>query len=108
MKRSRFVAAAGLVLTSAVMAQAGPGASAPGAGVGPGWRAGPGNTSGWSLMTPAERQSHHDKMAGMKTQQECRSYMDQHHADMVGRAKERSTTMPARPRGDPCSGLKKP
>lgn len=106
MKRlNSIVAAALLALASVAVAQPGPPASMPRPGVGPGWRAGPGNTSGWTLMTPAERQSHHDKMAGMKSQPECRAYIEQHHADMVARAKERNVPMPSRPRGDACSWL---
>jgi hypothetical protein len=117
-RSNTLVAAALLALAGLAAAQAGPSASAPRSGgpgmmmrdggcCGPGWRAGPRNTSGWALMTPDERRAHHEKMQGMKSHDECRATMDQHHAEMVARAKERGTAMPGRPRGDPCSGFKK-
>jgi hypothetical protein len=116
---STLVAVALLALAGLVPAQPGPPASAPGAmmGGGPmmhgggccgaGWRAGPRNTTGWSMMTPAERDAHHEKMRGMKSHDECRAYMDQHHAEVNARAKERGAAMPARGRNDPCAWFKK-
>lgn len=87
------------------------GASAPAQGcVGPGgpgphMRGGPDDTSGWSMMSPAERQSHRDRMAGFMTVDECRSYMGRHHDEMVARAKETGQTVPALPRRDACLGM---
>jgi hypothetical protein len=96
------------------MQGAGPGASAPGMGMGPGARAGRGMgaragagvTPGWALMTPAERTEHQTRMRSMKTHEECKTYMGQHHEQMVARAKEKGVTVPGQPRRDPCAGLK--
>jgi hypothetical protein len=110
--------AASLLLASALAVAQGP-ASAPGPGAGPGmgmgmgmgpmhgWRMHRDNTPGWSLMSRAERQAHHDKMMGMKDHAECQAYMQQHHAQMADRAKERGRAMPGQPRRDACAMLKK-
>ena len=58
------------------------------------------------MMTPEERQAHHDRMTGFKSYEECRAYVDQHHQNMVARAKERGIKAPAAPRRDMCAGLK--
>jgi hypothetical protein len=58
------------------------------------------------MMSSAERQAHHDRMVGFKSYEECRAYMDEHHKDMVARAKERGVKAPAAPRRDACAGLK--
>lgn len=86
-------------------AASGAGARGPGCG-GPGVRWGRADTPGWSMMTPDERQAHHDRMAGFKSYEECRAYMDEHHKDMQARAKERGVKAPAVPRRDACAGLK--
>ena len=65
------------------------------------------NTPGWGLMTPEERNAHRDKMMGMKTAGECQAYMNEHHEQMVARAKEKGATVPAMPRRDPCGRLPK-
>jgi hypothetical protein len=93
---------------------AGPGASAPGMGMGPGRHggrgmgahAGPGFTPGWSLMTPAERSEHQARMRSMKTHEECKTAMDEHHALMAARAKERGGKVLPQARRDACRGLK--
>jgi hypothetical protein len=64
------------------------------------------NTGGWSLMTEAERRAHHEKMMGMKSHPECTTYMDQHHAQMAERAKQRGRALPVQPRHDACAPLK--
>jgi len=84
----------------------GPGASAP--GYGPrmgGWRAGPNNTPGWSMMTPEERAAHQQRMQGMTSRADCTAYMEQHHQQMVARAAQRGASAPAQPRRDMCTGL---
>lgn len=63
-------------------------------------------TPGWSLMTEAERRAHRDKMQSLQTQEECRSYMKEHHDQMVARAKERGRSLPAQPRRDACAQFK--
>lgn len=63
---------------------------------------------GRSMMSADERAAHRQQMAGFKTYEECKAYMDKHHDDMAARAKERGITMPAAPRRDACAGLKAP
>lgn len=108
----RSISALALALFCALAtAQPGPAASAPGS-TGMGWgmhhgpRMGPHNTPGWSLMTPAERAEHRDRMRSMHSYDECKAYMDQHHEQMMARAKERGSTLPAQPRRDACAGMK--
>lgn len=95
---------------------AGPGASASGMGMGTGMGPGAGHgatrwgtdyTPGWKLMTPDERKDHQAHMRAMKSYDECKAYQDQHHEQMVARAKERGGKALAQPRRDACSGLKK-
>lgn len=91
---------------------AGPAASAPGLGMGMGGGAGAARwgsdyTPGWALMTEQERNEHRDRMRAMKTYEECKAYRDQHHEQMVARARERGGPALAQPRRDACSGWKK-
>ncbi len=99
--------ALGISMSAAAMAQ-GPGPG-PGPGMGGmgGMRMGPDNTSGWRMMSRAERNEHHKMMQSMKSHEECMAYMDKHHAQMMDRAKEKGMTMPAKPRQDGCAWLKK-
>ncbi|MBG6079890.1 Spy/CpxP family protein refolding chaperone [Rubrivivax gelatinosus] len=96
---------------SAPVQGAGPGmGGGMGGGMGPGGgrgaaRWGQGVTPGWALMTPEERTAHQTKMRSMTTRADCRAYVEQHHADMAARAKERGVAVPAMPRRDPCAGL---
>ncbi|HJV51306.1 MAG TPA: hypothetical protein VJ652_07605 [Noviherbaspirillum sp.] len=64
------------------------------------------NTPGWSMMTPEERSAHREKMAGVKTVEECRAYHDEHRKLMEARAKERGTALRPR-RGDPCGTMQR-
>jgi hypothetical protein len=91
---------------------AGAAASAPGMGMGPGGgrgaaRWGSDFTPGWTLMNQQERNEHRDRMRSMKSYEECKAYQDQHHEQMVARAKERGGKPMAQPRRDACGGLKK-
>jgi hypothetical protein len=91
----------------------GPGASAPRAGMGMGMgkgggpRYGSGVTPGWTMMTPEERTAHQKAMSEAKTYEECAALRDQHHQQMVDRAKEKGQTLPAQRRRDVCAGLTK-
>lgn len=90
---------------------AGPAASAPGMGMGPGsgrgvTRWGSNYTPGWALMTQQERNEHRERMRLMKTYEDCKAYREQHHEQMVARAKERGGKTLAQPRRDACAGLK--
>jgi len=91
---------------------AGPGASAPGMGMGPGGGRGAAHwgsdyTPGWALMSQQERNEHRDRMRSMKTYEECKTYQEQHHAQMAARAQERGGKPLPQPRQDACSGLKR-
>ncbi len=124
---SSVAASAMALLGTSVLAQtqggAGPAAgpasaaSAPGGmgrGMGPGMGSGPGRaaqwgtdfTPGWSMMTRAERNEHRTHMRSTKTYEECKTYMDEHHALMTERAKEKGGKPLAQPRRDACAGLK--
>ena len=92
---------------------AGPGGVVPGMGGGPGMRGGvqrrwgPAVTPGWAMMSEQERREHQAKMTAMNDPAECSAYMNEHHRQMVERAKERHLSMPARPRRDACAGPKR-
>lgn len=116
MKTIRLAAMAAALLLAAgvVPAQPGagpgasPGANAPHGPGGPGRMGGPWGsdyTSGWSMMTPQEREEHWAKLRSMTTPAECRAYMDQHHQQMLERAKQKGVGMPMRPRHDVCARL---
>lgn len=114
---------------SAVQAQPGPGpgpgpaASAPGPGMGPGMmgsgqkgggagarmhgRSGSRYTPGWSLMTPAERSEHQQRMRQATSYEDCSALRDQHREQMAARAKEKGLSQPLpAPRRDACAVLK--
>lgn len=85
----------------------GPGAgAAPGPGRGPrGPRFGRSNTYGWGLMTPEERLAHRDKMFGLKSLDECNTYLAEHRKLMEERAKGKGLKAPAGPRLDMCARM---
>jgi hypothetical protein len=97
-----LIASAVGLATAIATAQPGPG---PG-GKGPGGRWGADFTPGWGMMTPQERREHQSKMQSMKTYDECRSYMDEHHKAMVERSTSKGAAVPGKPRRDACAGLK--
>ena len=103
----RHTFAIGLLALSMTAAQAQGPASAPAMGGMGGMNLNRDNTPGWSMMTRAERREHHDKMMAMTDPAVCMAYMEQHHAKMAERAKERGRTLPAKPRRDACAPLKK-
>jgi Ni/Co efflux regulator RcnB len=96
-----------LLAASMTAAQAQGAASAPAMGGMRGMQMNRDNTPGWSMMNRAERKEHHDKMMAMTDHAACMAYMEQHHAKMAERAKERGRTLPAKPRRDACAALKK-
>lgn len=85
----------------------GPGASAPRGGMRQGPRFGADVTPGWAMMTPEERAAHQKAMSEAKTYDDCAALRDQHHQQMVDRAKDKGQTLPAQRRRDVCAGLKK-
>ena len=104
-----FAALLGATLAAPVFAQPGPGMGGMG-GMGPGgkgmhYRFNQGNTPGWNLMTPEERNAHHDKMMAAKTYEECKAAQEEHHKQMEARAKEKGQTLPA-PRQNACDRMK--
>jgi hypothetical protein len=46
-------------------------------------------------------------MQAMTDHGACMAYMEQHHAQMAERAKQRGRALPAKPRADPCAPLTK-
>jgi hypothetical protein len=70
-------------------------------------RMGPGNTMGWPMMNAEERTAHRAKMRDMKTYEECNAYREEHHKQMMERAKAQGRTLPAAPRRDMCAGMPK-
>lgn len=66
---------------------------------------GPGNTAGWSLMSPQEREQHHQRLHEMKTRAACERYMQTHHREMMARAQERHRPEPQGPRHNLCQEL---
>lgn len=85
----------------------GPAASAAGMGMGPHGMAGAGYTYGWSMMSSQERNEHQERMRSMKTYEECKAYMERHHAEIAARAQAQGGTLPAQPRRDACAGLRR-
>lgn len=71
-------------------------------GPGPRWDAD--STPGWAMMTPQEREEHQSKLRSIKTYEECRSYVEQHHHQMADRARSKRGSMPDKPRNDPRAG----
>lgn len=68
-------------------------------------RFGPGNTPGWSLMTPQERTEHRSRMMGFTNYEDCVSYLAEHHAMMLERARKQGVTLPAEPHPGFCQRL---
>lgn len=68
-------------------------------------RFGPANTPGWSMMTPQERVEHRSKMMGFTNYEECASYLAEHHAMMLERARKQGVSLPAEPRLGFCQRL---
>jgi len=52
---------------------------------------------GYSLMTPQERDEYRDKMRNARTAEERQALREQHHLEMVQRAKDRGVTPPDTP-----------
>lgn len=92
------------LLASATWAQGGPPARAQTQTQAP-MSFGPMNTPGWSLMTPQERVEHRSKMMGFTNQEDCASYLAEHHAMMLERARKQGVTLPAEPRPGFCQRL---
>jgi hypothetical protein len=108
-----MAALAALLLASTSLSASAQGAASapggmgmPGGGGMRGWHMERGNTPGWSMMSRAERDEHRQKMMSMQNRGECMAYMEQHHAKMAERAKERGRAVPAMPRKNACERLK--
>lgn len=80
-------AALGTAIAATAAAQGGPGKGR--------YAMGAGNTPGWTLMTPEERDAHQQKMWSAKTYDECKSLQAEHHTAMEARAKEQGKTLRA-------------
>ena len=135
LKNMTLIALLGAALAAPVLAQGGPGMgaggcgagacvqnpnAAPGAGrgmapcgakAGQGMRGGrgmaynPGNTRGWELMTPEERNAFQKQMRSVKTYDECVAVQTEHRGAMEVRAKEKGVTL-QNPRQNACENLK--
>lgn len=70
-------------------------------------RAGRYFTPGWSLMSAEERKEHQEHMNNIKSEDECKSYLEQHHEKMATRAKEKDGKILAKPWRDACGAFKK-
>jgi len=57
---------------------------------------------GYSLMTPQERDEYRAKMRNARTVEERQAISEEHHAEMVRRAKDRGVSLPDTP--PPASG----
>jgi len=109
MKQTTFFSGSAVALLFAIAAggvQAQGPASGPGRGM-QGMRMNGDNTPGWAMMSGSERRAHREKLMGMADYAACHDYMEQHHAQMMERAKERGRPVPAQPRRDACAPLKK-
>lgn len=69
------------------------------------WTCNQDNTYGWQLMTPKERKEHQAKLASFTEYSICKEYIDSHHKEMEGRAREKGIDLPAM-EINPCDALK--
>ena len=88
----------GTLFASAMSAQGAPPEQAP-------MRFGPQNSPGWALMTAQERSEHRSKMLGFTNYEDCASYVAEHHAKMLERARDKGVTLPDEPRPGFCQRL---
>ena len=86
---------------------------APHHGMGPGATMGSGRgpmtgseyTSGWSMMSPQERDEHHRRMMSARTSEECRRMRDEHAQRMDERARAQGAAGAPVPMHDACAGM---
>lgn len=69
------------------------------------WYAKGDNFRGAQLMTPTERKDHVGRLQGMKSFDECRTYMAAHYLELDKRSMEKGTVLPA-VQGDPCEVMR--
>jgi len=69
------------------------------------WHGNMGNTPGWSWMTAEERSTYQRQMRQARTPEACHSLMEQHHAEMLERAKARGKSQPDAPPAETCAPL---
>jgi hypothetical protein len=106
MKQTRHYSILAVTAATLMLCASSVNAQGPGSGHGRGMMFGPGNTPGWSLMTPEERTEHRAKMMGFTNYEDCKAYLDQHHTLMMERAKEKGVTLPAMPLRNMCDRMK--
>lgn len=80
-------------------------ATALAAAAGPRYRFNQDNVPGWTLMSPAERTAHREKMLSIKTFDDCKAYSAEHQQLIDGRAKEKGVTLRG-PRYNACDRMK--
>ncbi len=61
---------------------------------------------GCKMMSAAEIKMHEEKMRGMKDRKSCMAYMEEHHKAMQERAAKAGQTLPEKPKGQGCMGMK--
>ncbi len=64
-----------------------------------------GNTLGWTLMTPQERNEHQSRMRAVTSYDECLQLQQQHRQAIEARAAEKSLTL-RQPRQNVCDVMK--
>lgn len=70
------------------------------------WRAGAGNTPGWTLMSPRERIEHQARIRAFTDYAACRDYQLQHHERMAARARSAGRPL-GEPAHDACAHLRR-
>ena len=63
------------------------------------------NVAGWPMMNSAERAEYHRNMTQLRTMAECRTFIEEHHARMEQRARDRSAPFVV-PTADVCAQMK--
>lgn len=100
-----LIALLGAAIAAPVIAQPGPGM---GGGMGPGkggrFAFDQNNTVGWTLMTQEERAAHQQQMWSFKNYDECKTYQQRHHDEMLARAQAQGKILPT-PRGNACDRM---
>lgn len=100
-----LIALLGAAIAAPVIAQPGQGM---GGGMGPGkggrFAFDQNNTVGWTLMTQEERAAHQQQMWSFKNYDECKTYQQRHHDEMLARAQAQGKILPT-PRGNACDRM---
>lgn len=69
------------------------------------WYASGDHFRGAQLLSPEERKAHVSRLQGMRSFDECRTYMQAHYLEIDRRAKEKYVALPP-VQGDPCEVMR--